>query len=196
MRRGFKAESERVAARQRHAIGVDLHDPLDPWLLAEHLGVSVVRPDEISGLSQDSLEQLVVRDRESWSAVTLQFGKSRMTIVNSSHAKTRQRSSLCHELAHILLNHEPSRIDVTGKGHLILGSCEGAEEQEANWLSGALLVPRIGVMRQLKACPNHEALAEHFGVSLQLLRWRLGATGVLRHLARADRYRRGAGVRP
>lgn len=196
MRRGFKAESERMAERHRRSIGATVHDRLDPWRLAERLGVTVVRPEEVPGLSPDSLAQLVVHDKDSWSAVTLQFGKERMTIVNSAHAETRQRNSLCHELAHILLAHEPSRIDVSAKGYLILGSCEGDEEREANWLSGALLVPRAGVMRKLRESGNKDLLAAHFGVSLDLLRWRLNTTGVLRQLARAERYRRGPAGTP
>lgn len=71
----------------------------------------------------------------------------------------------------------------------MLSSFEGEEEEEADWLSGALLVPREGLMRMFRIRQDHGALAEHFGVSLQLLEWRLRMTGVARQAKREAPYR-------
>ena len=184
MRRGFKASSERIAEDHRRAIGLALDEPLDPERLAQHLSVTVWRPEDVPGLPQKSLFQLVEKDSDNWSAVTLQVGLSRLTIVNSAHSPTRQRSSIAHELAHLILAHSPSRIDVSEQGYLVLSSFEGEEEEEANWLSGVLLVPRGGLIRAFRKQQDHWALAEHFGVSLQLLEWRLRMTGVVRQAKR------------
>lgn len=192
MRRGFKASCERIAADQRQAIGLRSEDPLDPGRLAQHLGVTVWRPEDVPNLPLDSVDQLVERDADGWSAVTLQVGSSRLTIVNSAHAPTRQRSSLAHELAHLILDHRPSRIDLSDQGLLVLSTFEGDEEEEANWLSGALLVPRDGLMRAYRRQQDETCLAKHFGVSLVLLRWRLRMTGVALQARRANTYRRRA----
>ena len=188
MRRGFKASCERTAEYHRRAIGLALDEPLDPERLAQHLGVTVWRPEDVPDLSRKSLSQLVDEDSDSWSAVTLQTGSSRLTIVNSAHSLTRQRSSIAHELAHLILAHRPSRIDVSEKGYLVLSSFDGEEEDEANWLSGTLLVPREGLMRTFHRRRDHRTLAEHFGVSLQLLEWRLRMTGVARQAKRRATY--------
>ena len=190
MRRGFKASCERTAEDHRRVIGLVLDEPLDPERLAQHLSVTVWRPEDVPGLPRQSLFQLVEKDSDSWSAVTLQSGSSHLTIVNSAHSTTRQRSSIAHELAHLILAHSPSRIDVSEKGYLVLSSFEGEEEDEANWLSGALLVPREGLMRAFRRRQDHQALAEHFGVSLQLLEWRLRMTGVARQAGRRTTYMR------
>lgn len=190
MRRGFKASCERTAEEHRRTIGLALDEPLDPERLAQHLGVTVWRPRDVPNLPRKSLSQLVEEDSDSWSAVTLQAGSSRLTIVNSAHSATRQRSSIAHELAHLILAHSPSRIDVSEKGYLVLSSFDGEEEDEANWLSGALLVPREGLMRVFRRRQDHQALADHFGVSLQLLEWRLRMTGVARQARRGAPYRR------
>lgn len=189
MRRGFKASCERMAEEQRRAVGLALDDPLDPERLAQHLGVTVWRPEDVPDLPEHSLSQLTKKDSDSWSAVTLQVGRSRLTIVNSAHAPTRQRSSIAHELAHLILAHSPSRIDVSERGYLVLSTYEGEEEEEANWLSGALLVPREGLMRAFRGRQDRRALAEYFGVSLQLLEWRLRMTGVARQARRGAAYR-------
>ena len=190
MRRGFKASCERVAADHRHAIGLRPEDPLDPELLAQHLGVTVWWPEDVPDLPQDSVDQLVKKDADGWSAVTLQVGSSRLTIVNSAHAPTRRRSSLAHELAHLILDHRPSRIDLSAQGLLVLSTFEGDEEREADWLSGALLVPRDGLMRAYWRQQDEACLAGHFGVSLVLLRWRLRMTGVAVQARRANTRRR------
>ena len=190
MRRGFKAQSERVAESHRRAIGLRQDEALEPERLAEHLGVVVWRPEDVPQLDSASLAQLVEEDSDSWSAVTLQHGSSRLTIVNSAHAVVRQRSSVTHELAHLILGHQPSRIDVSKEGLLVLSSFEGEEEDEADWLSAALLVPRDGLMRVYRRQRDEDCLAQHFGVSLRLLKWRLGKTGVALQAKRASAYRR------
>lgn len=190
MRRGFKASCERLAESHRRAIGVRLDDALDPERLAEHLGVAVWRPEEVPGLAPESVRQLVEDDGDSWSAVTLQLRSSRLTIVNSAHAAVRQRSSVAHELAHLILGHRPTRVDVSDEGLLILSSFEGEEEQEADLLAATLLVPRNGLVRAYRRQRDEECLASHFGVSLQLLKWRLRTTGVAIQAKRASAYRR------
>lgn len=188
MRRGFKASCEREAASHRRALGLRLDEALDPEKLAEHLGVSVWRPEDVPRLASENVRQLVEEDSDSWSAVTLRLGSSRLTIVNSAHAPVRQRSSVTHELAHLILGHRPSRIDVSEEGLLVLSSFEGEEEREADWLSAALLVPREGLVRTYRRQRDEDCLAQHFGVSVPLLKWRLRATGVAIQMKRAGAY--------
>ena len=189
MRRGFKAWCERVSEEYRTALGIRLPDSLDPEILAKHLAVSVLRPEEVAGLSNECLHQLSVLDSDSWSAVTLTVGDARAIIVNSAHAPTRQRNSLAHELAHLILEHEPGRIDVSKKGYLLLSSYEREREEEADWLSGSLLVPREGLIRAYRYTKDSQILAARFGVSTKLLQWRLRMTGILVQTRRAKAYR-------
>ena len=185
MRRGFKTWCEATAARYRTALGLEPQDPLIPEDLAAHLGVTVLRPEEVPTLSEASLRQLTYYDSDSWSAVTMRVGDRNLTIVNSAHAKTRQRSSLSHELAHIILDHEPGRIDLSPEGHLLLNSFEREQEEEADWLSGTLLVPRAGLVIAYRSNQDSGILAKRFGVSVDMLNWRLRMTGVATQARRA-----------
>ena len=58
---------------------------------------------------------------------------------NPLYSEPRRNSDLTHEIAHTLLGHELSRIERIGD--LTFRSCDPAQEEEAGWLSGSLLLP-------------------------------------------------------
>lgn len=189
MRRGFKAWCERTAGHYRAAINSPLDQALDPKVLADHVGTQVWRPEDVPDLPHSSYQQLTGDGKDDWSAVTITVGRINLTIVNSAHSLNRQRSSITHELAHLILDHEPGRIDISPAGHLLLNSFDKDQEAEADWLSGALLVPREGLHRAYRVQQNNEELAARFGVSADMLHWRLRMTGVAAQVRRASRYR-------
>lgn len=190
MRRGFKAWCEKAAGEYRDTLGLTLDDALEPERLADLFGVEVWRPEDVPDLSRDSLTQLTKRDSKSWSAVTVQLDDARLIILNSAHALTRQRNSLTHEISHLILDHGVGRIDVSPEGYLLLNSFEKEQEEEADWLAGALLVPREGLQTVYRTTRDPKSLANHFRVSETLLQWRLRMTGVAVQSRRAKAYRR------
>lgn len=189
MRRGLKAWCERVSEEYRSELGISLSALLEPEILAKHLEVMVWHPKDIPGVAEDVINQLTVVDRDSWSAVTLNIGNESLIIVNSSHPATRRRNSLAHEIAHLLLKHDPTRIDVSKKGYLLMSSYEGEQEKEADWLAGSLLVPREGLRMAYHFSQDSQVLADRFGVSTKLVLWRLRMTGILVQAKRARAYR-------
>lgn len=182
MRRGFKAWCERTATDYRQALGVVPSGALDPRRLADHLGVRVATPEDIPTLSETARRQLVEVDAGSWSAVTIARGNARLVILNSGHSEARQRSSLAHELAHIILNHATDRTRLSREGLLFRGSFDQEQEEEATWLGGCLLVPRDGLLKARYRTADVDALAARFGVSTDMIAWRLQRTGVLRQV--------------
>ena len=141
-------------------------------------------------MSNKSLWRLINHDSDSWSAVTIRHDDTKLSIVNSAHAETRRRSSLSHELAHIILEHELGRIDLSREGHLLLSSYEREQEDEAEWLSGALLVPRAGLLIACRSTRDLRSLANRFGVSVDMLNWRLRMTGFATQARRARNWSR------
>lgn len=182
MRRGFKAWCERTANDYRQALGVALSKPLDLRRLADHLGVRVATPEDVPTLSDAARRQLVEVDPESWSAVTIALGDARLVILNSGHSEARQRSSLAHELAHLILNHATDRTRLSHEGLLFRGTFDREQEDEANWLGGCLLVPRDGLLQARLRTSDEHALAARFNVSADMIAWRLRTTGVLRQV--------------
>ena len=184
MRRGFKTWCERKSGEYRSDLGLSLCQKLEPKSLAKYLKYEVLAPEEILGLPTQFLNQLTVKDKDSWSAITIRESSQTLIIVNSAHAQTRQRSSLSHELSHLILGHTPNRSVISPKGHLLLSNYGGDQEDEADWLSATLLVPRTGLLRMYRKSEDPAGLAAHFGVSRQLLEWRLHMTGVLKQSRR------------
>jgi Zn-dependent peptidase ImmA (M78 family) len=106
-----------------------------------------------------------------------------LIVYNPRHEPGRKASSLAHELAHVILEHEAApAIGVGGCRHW-----DGLQEAEADWLGSALLVPRAGALAWMLESDDVEGGASNFGVSIELFRWRINHTGVLRQVEKLRR---------
>jgi Zn-dependent peptidase ImmA (M78 family) len=160
--------------------------PLDPWAYAEHLNVKVLEFGSL-GLPDQAARQLTIVDGDSWSAMTLKISDMFAVVMNPAHAITRQRSDLMHELAHIELRHVPARVEVSETGLMLLSDYSDEQEQEADWLGAALLVPRDGLIRLRSNGKSTAEIANYYGVSTVLCEWRLRMTGVDVQMSRSYR---------
>jgi Zn-dependent peptidase ImmA (M78 family) len=189
-RRGFKTWCETVAAQKRRALNVPPNAPLDPTLVAKDMGVAVVYVEQVPNLDHDTLDHLTKRDPDAWSAVTVCSKHKYLIVLNSAHPKTRQSNSLMHELAHIIIGHKPARLDITPDGMMILSTYDKNNEDEANWLAGALLLPREALLHARKRGLTNEEAATHFGCSVKLFTFRVNTTGVDVQLRRTGKKQR------
>ena len=181
-RRGFKSWCENVAVQLRKDLKLKPSSPLEPRLLADHLDVQMLTPEEIPGLEPSYLKTLLHEDRYSWSAVTVTTGARTLIVMNSSHSRARQASNLMHELAHIIIGHEPGRYDLTEDGLLLLATYKKNQEDEAAWLSGCLLLPRQALFRIRRRKLTPRSISTIYGVSLDMLQYRLNVTDVDRQI--------------
>lgn len=181
-RHGFKSWCEKMAGGYRRDLKIHPHAALSPHILSSHLGIRVITPDEIPGFNGKHRDQLLLHDNESWSAVTLTLPTERIIIQNSAHATTRRNSDVMHELAHVILKHEPAQVMLSPNGHMFMDSYGKEQEGEADWLGAALLVPRDGLLAVLSRSLDISAAAKHFAVSTQMVQWRLRKTGLERQL--------------
>jgi hypothetical protein len=185
--RGFKAWCENVALQVRRDLELVPTAALDPRRLASHLEIEVRTPYDIPGLDRACLRRLVNEDPESWSAVTLSSGDKDLIVLNPVHSRGRQASDLMHELAHILLGHDPARVDVAENGSLVLFTYDKDQEDEANWLAACLLLPRAALLLIRRASGDLKSAAKDYGVSQVMLQYRLNVTGVEHQLRRTTR---------
>lgn len=176
--RGFKSWCEKVSLQQRLELGLRPTDPLDPMLLADHLEVLVWSATEVPGVDRSALRVLTQDDPDSWSAVTLCSASRDVIIVNPQHRDGRRASDIMHELAHLIIGHEPARIDITEDGLLILNTFSQDQEDEAKWLSACLLLPRPLLLTIRRQGLEESKAARKYGVSLQMLRYRMQMLGL------------------
>lgn len=183
LRRGFKTWCENAAASYRRDLGLARGAALDPLLLARHLGIHVWSPADIPGLKQDIVSHLTIDDPESWDAVTIAAEGMVLIILNSTPDLGRRNNSLAHELAHIILEHEPAHVFHTPDGHMMMNEYNEVHEEEANCLASTLLLPRDALLEAIRRGMSDNAMAKYFGVSAALLRMRRNLTGVDKQLA-------------
>lgn len=181
--RGFKSWCERYSVSIRQELNLAANAPLDPHALAAHLGILVWTPRDIAGLSTESLKVLLHNDRKTpscWSAVTLVVSNKTVVILNSSHSTGRQSSDLMHEISHRILGHKTHEMDSTAEGVMMLSSYDKKQEDEADWLSGCLLLPRDALVLIKQRKMQHEDAARAYGVSVRMLKYRSSMTGINR----------------
>lgn len=183
MRRGFKSQAESLARELRGGIGLTDVDRLNPHEFLRSLGIIVWEPADIPGVTAATIDQLCNRDRSSWSGITIKEGKLIAIIINPTHAPTRQANTLMHEWAHLQLRHKPNRVDRSSSGLLLLSDYPSELEDEADWLAGATLLPRDGLIHFRSRRADAEEIARHYGVSKELANWRIRMTGVDRQLS-------------
>lgn len=154
--------------------------PLDPWKLAANQGIRVWTPTEVAGLSAEHLQVLLRKDDQPscWSAVTVVVESKILVILNSTHPRGRQANDLTHELAHRILKHKPQEMDVTADGIMMLKSYDKVQEDEADWLSSCLLLPRDALVSIKNRRLNADHAAVEYGVSKKMLNYRLAMSGV------------------
>lgn len=176
-----------MSAAARAQLGLGPKDLLDPWRYADTLGYLVFGADELD-LAAAHATQLLAKDAASWSGMTLYEEGVHVIVLNSAHALVRQRSTLMHEIAHILLDHAPASVQVSDSGIILLSDYSDEQEDEADWLGAALLLPEAALLDHRGSGKTMVEVARLFGVSEDICAWRCRMTGVEKRLA----YRRRA----
>lgn len=187
LERGFKAWSERTSASIRKELGLGLAVALPVEELAEHLDITLWTPEDVPGMDAEDAAELLEASASDWYAVGLQCGAKSTIIYNPRQSKRRQASDISHEIAHFLLEHEPARLILSESEALAdvwLRSYDARQEDEANCLGWTLLVPRDGLATLVSRRLSTSAIAETFGVSEQLINFRINSTGVRKQFSR------------
>jgi hypothetical protein len=189
VKRGFKKQCEEIAAEVREDLGLRRYDPFDPFSYVEFLDIPCVPISELArdGCSEETAIHLAGAGRKEIFAGTFHSGTRTLIVFNDHNSLARQRSDVAHELAHVLREHEPG----PPLGPLGCRVWNGEQEEEAAWLSGVLLVPRPATVRLVRRRTSVEDAANVYGVSVDLMRWRMNVTGAVKQVNReASRRRR------
>ena len=184
LRRGFKSECERIAERVRAEAHLSTGAQVSPEILAEYLNVELLAGDALLPLSR--FEELRKLQDDAFSACTFPPMDGRTIIVyNPLSSVGRRNSDVAHELAHILLGHELSRVETIGESTFL--SCDPQQEEEAAWLAGCILLPRELLLREIRHGRSAKAIAKQYEVSEDMVIFRINVTGVLRQTRQTRR---------
>ena len=172
LRRGFKTEASTIARETRAELGIGQLNRLDPFVLAEYLDIPIWPMSSFLN-EYPGIEHLLSVETGVLSALTVFCGPSRTIVHNDSHPPGRRSNNLCHELAHGLLLH-PRTPAIDDKG------CRNWNqdiEDEADWLSGELLVTKESAMKVALGQWSIAHALDRLGVSEQMLKYRMQISG-------------------
>lgn len=177
LRRGFKSEAERIVKRVQTELEAHAVQPVELEALAKLLGIEVRAGDEL--IPRERFVELEGIQPNSFSACMLRPSPDRVVVVyNPLSAESRQKSDIAHEISHLLLDHDLSRVERLGDVTFL--SCDPIQEEEAAWLSGCLLLPRALLLAEVRRGSSARDIAKKYGVSERMAQYRLDVTGVMR----------------
>lgn len=170
----------------RDFAGVKEHQPLDPFALAQFAKLMVADFELIAGLSEESRAHLLGEGSEEWSggACSRPLPNGwRLVILNPTHGPQRNRATLMEEVAHVFLGHQPNRLaiidgrsDRTSDRKTLARDYNHDDEEAAYAIGSAALVPYGALRRFVERGQLAPQIAGHFGVSRQLVEYRIKVT--------------------
>ena len=189
MRRGFKEAAKHLALEVRQEIGVDAFAPLDPLDLASEYGIPVYPLSELGGFgcSDAALSYFADEDTATFSAALVPVGTGRIIIDNDDHAPTRRRSSVAHEMSHVLLEHQFNAAILGPDG------CRAVPkdiEDEAEWFAGELLITFTAAVVLARRGASDVEVAQRYGVSPRRAGMRMNTSGARTIVSRQQGRRR------
>lgn len=166
MRRGYKTEAKTLALELRGEIGLGAHAPFDHYAFASEYGIPVLRLSDLDGVAR---VHVLRGDGNTLSGALIPNGSGVVVLENDAQPMARRRTTMCHELAHVVLEHKFG-VFLSDERKCGLG---GYQEAEADWLSGEMLIPNDGAFRRARANATNEQAARANEVSLSIARWRM-----------------------
>jgi Zn-dependent peptidase ImmA (M78 family) len=153
-------EGYRAARELRQRLKLGRHLRVDPFAIAEQVGVSVVR-------------RPLAERRIAGAYLYRPLEERSFILINATDVLTRQRFTAAHELGHWRFDRESTVIDDDLEG------ASTSEERRANAFAAELLLPEVAVRQWSPGKPWSEspddvaALAVAYGISFEAALWRL-----------------------
>lgn len=173
-----KAEMDKMADGLRKKLKVPLSKPLEATKIQAE-GINVCRVSETDILPKQVKKSLIERHCDAWSAMSVPLDRRQTLwtiLVNDCHTIERQRVTFLEEFWHIILGHRLTRVERLGDGYG--RSYEAQEEHDAFYLASATLLPKSEVLKRVDSGKSMQEIAEHFGVSTQLVSYRVKRLGL------------------
>lgn len=171
--REFLQHVERQAMEIRRRAGVKGLDPLDQQALADHLGLKIITPEGVVGMTPEHRSQVRAVTPKQWSGTGMPLPNGRLLVMlNSEQTPERANVTTMEEFAHAYYGHQPTRIVALPNG-AAKRSFNPRNEQEAYWTAAAALLPMKAVGRAIMRGQTAGELAGAYGVSIELAEFRI-----------------------
>jgi hypothetical protein len=175
----YVAWCDNEAAKIRKRYGFSYTDPLDPYTLAESLGIKVIEPHDISGISSQDIEILRSIGTD-WSGLSFPLPDNRkIVILNPFHEQPRKMITLMEEICHLIYVHKPqTKVRLFGYQKINFSDFSKKDEKIAYRVAASVLVPYKALESLIMQRKNIGEISLYFGVSPELVEFRLKITGL------------------
>lgn len=170
-----------LALEIRSEVGLDEHDVFDPHLFTELYGIAVHQLSEVQ-CSAEAREYFAFERAAVFSGALIPLSSGLVIVENDNHELVRRKSTLCHEVAHVALEHEFGLELATVSG---CGMTDKEQEREAAQLSGELMITFDGARRMAFKQLTDEEVAVRHKVSNEVAAWRMNGSGARKIAARS-----------
>lgn len=171
---GEAARIERCGMAAKRCLGVDEDTALDPWTAAQAIDVPVLGKDFLERFDGSLRGEVLDRGSRRWSAGTLLADGKALILLNSLHNLRRQKVTLAEELAHLVMGHPPSEIDLdTG-----FRTYDSGVESEAYGVGGSMVLPYADLFNIVRQGSPDFSIADRFKVSSAFVSYRINRTGL------------------
>ena len=179
-------EYEKKALEIRRLVGARSQDRFDPYQLANILKFKIIRFSQVDGLPDHVRQQIITNNQWSGAAIEIPHDGTKLIIINDLHSHRRQRATLMEEICHLILGHQPSKLNYADNSHgspvvSTLGRTYHHQiEEEAYAIGAATLVPFKPLRDFLQSGLDVKSIADRFDVSVQLVNYRIRVAGLQR----------------
>lgn len=172
----FLRRWEGKAKELRDRLHLSDDEPLDPFALLQAIPNIVVVGSADLVQHHPDLSRVLAQHSSAWSAAAYRLnGGPWLVLYNSAHSRTRTNVSVLEELAHIHLEHAPSKVQVDEQG-LLRRTYAKSKEQEAYGVAAATLIPFPGLVRRIFSGLSPVEIGKYYGASESLVRYRMHIT--------------------
>jgi len=175
---------EKLGLRVRSFLNLGIHERLDPYKLAELIGLRVISLKDVIGLPDD-VKLVLMNSSHAWSggATPELPDGSRVVIINPMQSQGRRAATLMEEVCHTLFDHKHSQITLTPDSDNKYRDYNDLIEEEAYSVGAAALLPYHALDCDLSRGVVIKSIANHFGVTLSLVKYRMRVLRLTGHYA-------------
>ena len=165
----FRKKCEAIAADWRVRVGLRSFDKMPANLLAKAFEADIRSLADFLGLSATMIAKLPDVDLDAFI-----YSRDPLVIYYNPHREPeRYESTMMHELAHVILEHPPEKLEVVDG--VLQRNPDKRVEEEAGFLGGCLQIPRGGILWARQKGISKEEVGAHFGASKEMVQWRWNA---------------------
>jgi Zn-dependent peptidase ImmA (M78 family) len=157
----FVQQCESISVQMRHAVRLRGYDPLLPHHLAHHMHVNVICPQELPDVDAATIERAMASSQ--WHAIAV-LTNPRLIIYHPERSIVQQAFSIMHELAHIILKHNPEQLGKLSNLY-ITRQYPKRSEIEADYLAACLQLPAVAIHYARQRAMTPIEIQNHYGIS-------------------------------